>query len=229
MHRLIKFRNSKYFYLLILIFISSLNNYNFQFFKDNLFKIRTINISGINNDINHEVKIKLDTFKSENLLFLKKNKIENVMRKFNYIDNFSIFKKYPSELIIKFELTNLIGKTYRNNKKYFIGSNLKLIDSSKFEDKKHLPVMFGNFNTLELTNFLNSLKLNNFNIDEIKEFYYFESKRWDIILKNNLLIKFPNTDVDNSIQIAKKIIDNKNEIKKVIDLRVSNQVIIRND
>ena len=89
--------------------------------------------------------------------------------------------------------------------------------------------MFGNFNTLELTNFLNSLKLNNFNIDEIKEFYYFESKRWDIILKNNLLIKFPNTDVDNSIQIAKKIIDNKNEIKKVIDLRVSNQVIIRND
>ena len=229
MHRLIKFRISKHFYLLILIFISSLNNYNFQFFKDNLFKIRTINISGINNDINHEVKIKLDTFKSENLLFLKKNKIENVMRKFNYIDNFSIFKKYPSELIIKFELTNLIGKTYRNNKKYFIGSNLKLIDSSKFEDKKNLPVMFGNFNTLELTNFLNSLKLNNFNIDEIKEFYYFESKRWDIILKNNLLIKFPNTDVDNSIQIAKKIIDNKNEIKKVIDLRVSNQVIIRND
>ena len=229
MHRLIKFRSSKHFYLLILIFISSLNNYNFQFFKDNLFKIRTINISGINNDINHEVKIKLDTFKSENLLFLKKNKIENVMRKFNYIDNFSIFKKYPSELIIKFELTNLIGKTYRNNKKYFIGSNLKLIDSSKFEDKKNLPVMFGNFNTLELTNFLNSLKLNNFNIDEIKEFYYFESKRWDIILKNNLLIKFPNTDVDNSIQIAKKIIDNKNEIKKVIDLRVSNQVIIRND
>ena len=111
MHRLIKFRSSKHFYLLILIFISSLNNYNFQFFKDNLFKIRTINISGINNDINHEVKIKLDTFKSENLLFLKKNKIENVMRKFNYIDNFSIFKKYPSELIIKFELTNLIGKT----------------------------------------------------------------------------------------------------------------------
>ena len=229
MHQLINKKKNKYYYLLILLFISSLNNYNFQIFKNNLFKIKTINIKGINKNIDNEIKNKLIFLKNENLFLLKKKKVTEEMEKFNYVDSYSIFKKYPSELIVKFNLTTIVGKTYKNNKKYFVGKNSRLIDYSKFKDNKDLPFIFGNFEISEFIIFLNLLENNNFNIKDINEFYYFESKRWDIIIENDLLIKFPRSNLDNSIQIAKKIIENKSEIKKVIDLRVSNQVIIRNE
>ena len=76
MHQLINNKKNKYYYLLILLFISSLNNYNFQIFKNNLFKIKTINIKGINKNIDNEIKNKLIFLKNENLFLLKKKKLQ---------------------------------------------------------------------------------------------------------------------------------------------------------
>ena len=47
-------------------------------------------------------------------------------------------------------------------------------------------------------------------------------------MRNNTIIKFPSTNLDQYIKIAKLLIKNNNE-KKIIDLRVSNQVIITNE
>ena len=44
----------------------------------------------------------------------------------------------------------------------------------------------------------------------------------------DIIIKFPSTDLDQYVNIAKLLIKNNNE-KKIIDLRVSNQVIITNE
>tara|TARA_B100000941_G_C28503372_1_gene555688 strand:- start:514 stop:1203 length:690 start_codon:yes stop_codon:yes gene_type:complete len=222
-------KNIKYFYLLILIFISSVNNYNFQIFKNNLFKVSKINISGVENKLKNEINLNLESFKNKNIFFLDKKIISEELKKFNYIEHYSIFKKYPSELYIDLKLTKLIGTTFKNNKKFYVGSNKKFISSTKFKEKSNLPNIFGDFEIIELINFFDLLEENNFNLKDIKQIYFFESKRWDIILKNDLLIKFPSSNLDNSIKIAKNIIDSDLELKKVIDLRVSNQVIIRDE
>ena len=36
-----------------------------------------------------------------------------------------------------------------------------------------------------------------FSYEEINSFYYFPSKRWDIKLKNNVVIKLSNTNINN--------------------------------
>ena len=72
------------------------------------------------------------------------------------------------------------------------------------------------------------LKKINFEFKDIKELYFFETRRWDLLTKNNILIKLPSSNLENSLNIAQELL-NKKKGKKIIDLRVSNQVIITNE
>ena len=63
---------------------------------------------------------------------------------------------------------------------------------------------------------------------EIKIFYLFESKRWDIVTKNNQTIKLPIKNSEISLQ---NFIDLKNQINfgkyKIFDYRINNQIILK--
>ena len=66
-----------------------------------------------------------------------------------------------------------------------------------------------------------------FNFDEIKSFYYFKSRRWDLKTIDGITIRLPLENRKKSIEIILKLL-NDNEFKdiKVIDLRQDNQVIL---
>ena len=151
------------------------------------------------------------------------------MNEFPFIESYTIFKKYPSQIILNIKETELIAKTFDNNKIQYIGSNGKMIDENYYENKK-LPKVFGNFKTPELLRVFLLLENNNFLLSEITDLYYFNSGRWDVKFKNDLLIKLPITKLDNSINIAKKFIEKEKITENIIiDLRVANQVIISNE
>jgi len=63
--------------------------------------------------------------------------------------------------------------------------------------------------------------------DSIKNLYFFKSKRWDIELKNNILIKLPKNNVKETLNDAFNFME---DIKigniKIIDARIKNQIII---
>ena len=60
--------------------------------------------------------------------------------------------------------------------------------------------------------------------------YYFPNNRWDIKTKNNILIKLPEKNYLSALNFANNIFYNKNfENMKIIDLRISNQLIITNE
>ena len=152
------------------------------------------------------------------------------MNEFPFIEGYTIFKKYPSQIILNIKETELIAKTFDNNKIEYIGSNGKIIGEDYYENKKKLPNVFGNFKTSELLRVFLLLENNNFMLSEITDLYYFNSGRWDVKFKNNLLIKLPINKLDNSINIAKKFIEKEKITENIIiDLRVANQVIISNE
>ena len=65
-----------------------------------------------------------------------------------------------------------------------------------------------------------------FDYNDIKNLYYYKSKRWDIETKNNLIIKLPKKKLDNTFKILLKIYNNKEFSNlKLLDLRLENQVI----
>ena len=230
MLRLIDKKIKIIFYIFLILFLSTFNNTNFHELKKNFFLIENIKINGLNEKLTLDINSKLEKYFSSNLLLLNKEFIQNDINEFPFIEGYTIFKKYPSQIILNIKETELIAKTFDNNKIEYIGSNGKIIGEDYYENKKKLPNVFGNFETSELLKVFLLLENNNFMLSEITDLYYFNSGRWDVKFKNNLLIKLPINKLDNSINIAKKFIEKEKITGNIIiDLRVANQVIIRNE
>ena len=218
------------FYIFLILFLSTFNNTNIHELKKNFFLIENIKINGLNEKLTLDINSKLEKYLRSNLLLLNKEFIQNDMNEFPFIEGYTIFKKYPSQIILNIKETELIAKTFDNNKIEYIGSNGKIIGEDYYENKKKLPNVFGNFKTSELLRVFLLLENNNFMLSEITDLYYFNSGRWDVKFKNNLLIKLPINKLDNSINIAKKFIEKEKITENIIiDLRVANQVIISNE
>ena len=218
------------FYILLILFLSTFNNINIHKLKKNFFLIEDLKINGVNEKLTLDINSKLKKYLRSNLLLLNKNYIQNDLNEFPFIESYTIFKKYPSQIILNIKETELIAKTFNNNKIQYVGSNGKIIGENYYENTKKLPKVFGNFKTQELLRVFLSLENNNFILSEITDLYYFNSGRWDIKFKNDLLIKLPISKLDNSINIAKKFIEKEKITENIIiDLRVANQVIISNE
>ena len=67
-------------------------------------------------------------------------------------------------------------------------------------------MVFGNKKSFSI--FLKNLKIVNFPLNEVKIFYLFESKRWDVVTKNSQTIKLPiknyNYGLKNFLEIKDK-------------------------
>ena len=62
---------------------------------------------------------------------------------------------------------------------------------------------------------------------DIKKIFFFNSQRWDIEMRNGLLIKLPEKKLLESLNLSTELISS-NDFKniKIIDTRVNNQVIL---
>ena len=69
--------------------------------------------------------------------------------------------------------------------------------------------------------------INNFNLYEIKSYYYFKSSRWDLNKEDNITIKLPFSNYEQSLK-QYKILEDEGKIYKnsIVDLRVPKKIII---
>ena len=88
---------------------------------------------GLNEDINQKIANDLIFLKFQNLFFLKSSQIKKIIDTNNSVENYTVFKEFPSTIVIKIEETKIYGNLYKNGSNYFFGSNGKLIKS---ENKK---------------------------------------------------------------------------------------------
>ena len=67
-----------------------------------------------------------------------------------------------------------------------------------------------------------------FSYEQINNFYFYPSKRWDLELKNGIRIKLSNLNLVNSLNKSFEFLNDENfRDIKTIDLRVKNQTIIK--
>ena len=216
-----------FFYISILFFLTTLNNKNFTNNISELFKIKQIKITGVDYTSKKQIYAQLEKLNNKNLISINKKKLLEIVNNNEIIENYSIIKKFPSTLILNLEKTKFLASFFRNGKKYYLGSNGKEILSDKFKASLDMPIIYGNFKPRNFLELLSKFEKNNISLKDIKQFYYFESDRWDFKTKNNILVKLPNANLDKVLKLY-LFLQETNDQKKVIDLRVSNQVIITN-
>ena len=209
-------------YLFLFLLLGSLNNKNLVNIE--FPKIKKIDVQGLQIRNDEFIK-KLDLLKKKTLFDLNKSNVKELLNSNNLIQEYRIFKKYPSSLEIKIIETTLLGLINKNGVNFYIGSNGKLI---KVKDEiMNLPYIFGELN---IENFLIIKKIidhSKLNYKEVQNLFFFPSGRWDIELTSGVLIKLPITNIKKSLDLSLNLLDSKefNNIKS-IDTRPSNQVII---
>ncbi len=209
-------------YFLLLLIFASINNINLSEIKFN--KVRNINIEGLNN-LDSEIILKdLKNLNLENIFFINKHKINKIIETNALVEEFKVFKKYPSAINIEIQKTIFLAKINKDDKIFIVGSNGKL---SKNDSTKNFPYIFGNPEILEFIKIKKIIEDSKISYDSIKNFYFFKSKRWDIELKNNILIKLPKNNVKETLNDAFKFMKEINFGNiRIIDARIKNQIII---
>ena len=211
------------FYIFLIIFLSTLNNKFFSEIK--LKSIDKIMIKGLEEKEKQELLNNFKLLNLKNILFLNKFELIKKLEANELIEDYTVFKKYPSTLEIRINKTKFLANVFKDGKFFVLGSNGKLIQT--VDKNNNLPNIFGYYNKDSFFNLLKSIKKSDFELSEIKNLYFFKSRRWDIETNDNMIIKLPKKNLGASLNLASDLISN-NKIKdiKILDLRQDRQVII---
>jgi len=163
---------------------------------------------------------------NKNLLFLKNTEVKRALMQNSFIESFDIKKKYPSTLKIRVFEKRPIAILLNKKNKFYLSEKIDLIEFKSLPDYQNLPYVFGNKDDFKI--FYKDLKKINFPTDLIEKYTLYETRRWDLEIKNKKVIKLPSknyiTSLENFLDLKGK---NSFEKYKLFDYRISNQLILK--
>ena len=216
--------------IIVLIFLStySPSGFNLILQKDNTFlKIQKIEI--VNNSLikDSEIKEKLSKIYNKNIFLIKRKDIEDPLKEISFLEKIEVKKKYPNTIIVEVFETKPVATLYKNKTKYLLDSLSNLILFKDNENFNQLPSIFGEEAEKYFMYFFNQLENNNFPIENVKKFYFFQIGRWDLQLASGRLVKFPHRNIDYAIKKSIELLDRKDfENYNIIDLRIDGKIIV---
>jgi len=216
--------------ILVLIFLStySPNKFDLILEKNNTFlKIQKIKI--VNNFLikSSEINEKLSTIYNRNIFSIKKKDIEEPLKEINFLEKVEVKKKYPNTIVVKIFETKPVAILYKNKAKYLLDSSSNLIFFENNMNFNQLPSVFGIGAENYFVYFFNQLENNNFPINNIKKFYFFQIGRWDLQLVNDKMIKLPHDNIEDAIKKSIELLNRKDfQNYNIIDLRVDGKIIV---
>ena len=205
-------------YFFLLLVVGSINNINLNGLKFQ--NINNINITGL--DIKNKLILlkQIENFNPNNIFLINKMDLTDKIESNTLVENYSIFKRYPSSLDINIEKTKFLAKINKNGQIFYIGSNGKFIKNNSSNNE--LPFIFGNPEIFEFFKIKEIIDKSKISYTEIKNLYFFPSKRWDLELIDNTIIKLPNDNINLALNLVIEFLNDH----KLIDARIKNQIIL---
>ncbi len=157
------------------------------------------------------------------------------IKNLNWVKSVSIRKIFPNSLAINITENDPFAYLLKDQKVFLIDIDGEVIveknDDAINENKK--LILSGTDSEYNLTNLISSLNIYYPDIlSTIREIEFIEKRRWNLIFKNNLLIKLPEKDIEKSLKNLKKLIEKDKILKSNIievDLRINDRAIIKID
>ena len=205
-------------YFFLLLVVGSINNINLNGLKFQ--NVNNINITGL--DIKNKLILlkDIENFNLKNIFLINKIDLKDEIESNTLVENYSIFKRYPSSLDINIQKTQILAKINKNGQIFYIGSNGKFIKNNSLNNEP--PFIFGNPDVFEFFKIKEIIDKSKISYTEIKNLYFFPSKRWDLELIDNTIIKLPNDNINLALNLAIEFLNDH----KFIDARIQNQIIL---
>ena len=214
--------------LIALVLLLILSSYNLRenFSLSPNIKIDSIIIENASILDTKKIKQDLSFLYQKNLFLLNTQEIKTKISQIDLIESFEIKKIYPNDIIIRvFEKKPIAIIQNKGQKKFFTskGEVINFLDVKRY---KTLPIVFGDEKNFAIL--LNELNKINFPFRDIKTFYFFKTKRWDLITKQNQTIRLPIKNYRESLKNFISLKDQANfEKYKTFDYRIKDQLILK--
>ena len=210
-----------FFYLIILIILSSIHNLNFKY--NNFFTIKKVEVVGLNKTDNSFLENKLAGLVGSNIFVLNNNSFE-LFNSENLIKNYNVKKIYPNKVKVYLESAVAISVIKNSNELVILGNNGKIIDLKTLPE--NVPKVTGTSDIKKVFQTIEIFNKSDLDIKNIKKINFFPSKRIDIELENKKKIRFPINFTIDDLNFGFRVInDEKFNQSRIIDLRVPNKVI----
>lgn len=210
-----------FFYIFILIILTSTNNYNFVI--QNLFDVKYIYVYGFSKEKNELIKSEINKIYKKNIFFLKQDHFFKLNNR-NDIKYLQVKKNFPNKIIINFTPAQPICIIKNKDNIIILGDNGKMLNYNLNEN--NIPIVSGSTDFKNIYNVVNLLKKSNLDYQIINKINFFKSGRFDIILNNDVIIKYPIKYNQEIINYSRDLLDKKNfSNSKIIDLRLKNKII----
>jgi len=220
-----------FFYLFLLMLLSTINmNFN-KTQNYSIMSIKKINVSGLSDLNNLKVEKSLSSLLLKNIFFIKKKNIAEILNKNNLIESSYIRKIYPDLLSVNINKADFLAIMNQGTNKFIIASNRKLISLNEVDFlTQKLPFVFGKVSNEYFINLKKIIDDSKFDYKEIEAFYFHPSNRIDIKTKSGFLIKLPFKNLPEALRVANLIKkDDKFKNNKILDLRITNHIITSNE
>ena len=220
-----------FFYLFLLMLLSTINmNFN-KTQNYSIMSIKKINVSGLSDLNNLKVEKSLSSLLLKNIFFKKKKNIAEILNKNNLIESSYIRKIYPDLLSVNINKADFLAIMNQGTNKFIIASNRKLISLNEVDFlTQKLPFVFGKVSNEYFINLKKIIDDSKFDYKEIEAFYFHPSNRIDIKTKSGFLIKLPFKNLPEALRVANLIKkDDKFKNNKILDLRITNHIITSNE
>ena len=222
MPQLIDKKKKIYFYIFFLILLSTPLNLKYNSFIKEIFKIKNIKV--VPNELVFEEVYNL---LNQNIFKLNDSNLKNFLNKYTHLKSIEIKKIYPDTLEVLITKSSPIAIIDNQIIFTYLGDNGKVFkDNIEYNS---IPILKGELDIADAIVVLNLLDKSLYKLEDIKEIIFFPTKRINIILNDNKILKFP---IYIDLKYINKTYDFLQSIKtekKVIDFRILGKIILKNE
>jgi cell division septal protein FtsQ len=233
--------------ILILLFFLIIVIYIFLFYDQKIFKqfnsiienysdkyqysLLVVNINGLNNINEDEILNLIKPYKDSSIFLIPIKKIAKKISQNNWVKSINIQSNYKDTIEINIDESKPIGIYTIGIQNILFSDDLKILENIANNEKRFSALIkFEGKNSIH-----ESIKLIDSFPDDFIQYvdkaFLINQRRWDLELKNSILLKLPENNIKEALENYKKIYINfsNEELIEIesIDLRMKQKIILK--
>ena len=208
-------------------FNSIIENYSDKY----QYSLSVVNINGLNNINEDEILNLIKPYKDSSIFLIPIKKIAKKISQNNWVKSINIQSNYKDTIEINIDESKPIGIYTTGIQNILFSDDLKILENIANNEKRFSALIkFEGKNSLH-----ESIKLIDSFPDDFIQYvdkaFLINQRRWDLELKNSILLKLPENNIKEALENYKKIYINfsNEELIEIesIDLRMKKKIILK--
>ena len=208
-------------------FNSIIENYSDKY----QYSLSVVNINGLNNINEDEILNLIKPYKGSSIFLIPIKKIANKISQNNWVKSINIQSNYKDTIEINIDESKPIGIYTTGIQNILFSDDLKILENIANNEKRFSALIkFEGKNSIH-----ESIKLIDSFPDDFIQYvdkaFLINQRRWNLELKNSILLKLPENNIKEALENYKKIYINfsNEELIEIesIDLRMKKKIILK--